>query len=73
MRCKNDFKNSSLVEGLALNSDMSRDKSELYTLLGPLVVVVGPPPPPADPTGPPESTKYDRPSYPPIPCGCGCC
>lgn len=42
VRCKKDFKNSSLVLGLELNSDMSRDKSELYTRLGPLVVVVGP-------------------------------
>jgi hypothetical protein len=36
VRCRNDFKNSSLLDGLELNSDMSRDRSELYCRRGPL-------------------------------------
>ena len=37
-RCKNDLRKSSLLLGLALNSDISRDRSDEYCRLGPVAV-----------------------------------
>lgn len=37
--CRNDFRKSSLLDGFALNSDMSRDRSLEYCRLGPLPAI----------------------------------